>query len=161
MKTTLASALGALVLMTIAACGVDVPAGLVDKVNSGCPDLLKPEPLAVITQGFEVSQVVSNVADSCKVSVREAGRDVLLVSLIAHPDQEAAERLTGGLCLSGGLDADKSCTASEAGSGTFSVHGVAGRWEVRIAVYEIPVNDEAKKAVHQILEDLRSSDRTK
>ena len=35
MKTTLASALGALVLMTIAACGVDVPAGLADKVNVG------------------------------------------------------------------------------------------------------------------------------
>lgn len=51
----------------------------------------------------------------------------------------------------------KSCTASEAGSGKFAVHSVAGRWEVRIAVYEIPVNDEATDAVFQILEDLGGS----
>ncbi|NKE58348.1 hypothetical protein FXN61_16560 [Lentzea sp. PSKA42] len=87
---------------------------------------------------------------------------MLLVSLIAHPSQEVAEKLTAGLCPSGVLDeADKSCTASTADSGKFAVHGVAGRWEVRIAVYEIPVNDEAKDAVHQILKDLRSSSKTK
>ncbi len=41
------------------------------------------------------------------------------------------------------------------------MHGVAGRWEVRIKVYEIPVNDEVKGAVHQLLEDLRNSSKTK
>ena len=40
-------------LMAIAACGADVPAGLADKVESACPDLLRPGPVAVITQGFE------------------------------------------------------------------------------------------------------------
>ncbi len=161
MKISFASASALLALMIVAACGVDVPAGLEDKVNAGCPDLVKPEPVAVITQGFEVSQVASEVADSCMVSVRD-GRDVLLVSVIAHSSQEVAEQLTAGLCPSGVLDeSDKSCTASSADSGTFAVHGVAGRWEVRITVYEIPVNDEAKDAVHQIFKDLRSSNKTK
>lgn len=164
MKIRFASALAVLVLMAIAACGVDVPAGLADKVNSSCPDLVKPEPVAVITQGFEVSWVESKVEDhgeSCKVSLR-GGRDVLLVSLVRHPSQEVAERLTAGLCPSGVSDEpDKSCTVSSADSGAFAVHGVAGRWEVRIKVYEIPVNDEAKDAVHQILKDLRSSSKTK
>jgi hypothetical protein len=161
MKNTFASASAVLTLMTVASCGVDVPAGLADKVNSGCPDLVKPEPVAVITQGLEVSQVASEVAGSCKVSVRD-GRDVLLVSLITHPTREVAEQLTAGLCPSGVLDEpDKSCTASTADSGKYAVHGVAGRWEVRIAVFEIPVNDEAKDAVHQILDDLRNSNKTK
>lgn len=146
--------------MTMAACGVDVPAGLADKVNSGCPDLVKPEPVAVITQGLEVSQVASKVADSCMVSVRD-GRDVLLVSLIGHASREVAEQLTAGLCPNGVLDgSDKSCVAGAADSGAFAVHGVAGRWEVRIKVYEIPVNDEVKDAVYQILKDLRSSKKT-
>ncbi|MCP2250959.1 hypothetical protein [Lentzea aerocolonigenes] len=161
MKITLASAVAALALMAVAGCGVDVPAGLEDKVNSGCPGLVKPEPVAIITRGLEVSQVDGGIADSCKVSVRD-GREVLLVSLVGHPSQEVAERLTGGLCPSGVLDEpDKSCTASEADSGAFAVHGVAGRWEVRIKVYEIPVNDEVKGAVHQLLEDLRNSSKTK
>lgn len=34
-----------------AAYGTAVPAGLTYKVKSGCPDLLKPEPLAAITKG--------------------------------------------------------------------------------------------------------------
>lgn len=160
MRIKFVSASAAL-LMTVVACGVDVPAGLANKVNSGCPDLLKPEPVAVITQGLEVSQVVSEVADSCKVFVRD-GRQVLLVSLVAYASPEEAERLTPILCARGVLDEpDKSCTVSSADSGKFAVHGVAGRWEVRVAVYEIPVNDEAKEAVHQILKDLRSSSKTK
>lgn len=149
--------------MSIAACGVDVPAGLADKVNSDCPGLVKPEPVAVITQGFEVSWVESKVEDhgeSCKVSIRD-GRDVLLVSLVAYPSPEMAEQYTAMLCPAGKLDeSDKSCTASEADSGKFAVHGVAGRWEVRVAVYEISVNDEAKDAVFQILKDLRTSKKT-
>jgi hypothetical protein len=161
MRSTSAGAFSILVLVAAAACGVDVPAGLAEKVNSGCPDLVRPEPVAVITRGFEVSRVVSEVADSCKVSVRD-GRDVLLVSLVAYANPEEAERLTPMLCPSGALDEpDKSCTASSVDGGTFAVHGVAGRWEVRIAVYEIPVNDEAKEAVHQILRDLKDSNKTK
>ena len=101
------------------------------------------------------------MADSCKVSIRD-GRDVLLVSLIAHPSQEVAEQQAAMLCPSGSLDEpDKSCTASTADSGRLAVHGAAGRWEVRIAVSEIPVNDEAKDAVHQILDDLRGSSKTR
>src|SRR5688500_11535728 len=123
MKIAFASASAVLALLAVGACGVDVPAGLADKVNSGCPDLLKPEPVAVITLGFEVSQIASEVADSCTVSIRD-GRDVLLVSLIAHPSQEVAEQQSAMLCPSGSLDEpDKSCTASTADSGTFAVHG--------------------------------------
>ncbi|MFI6100257.1 hypothetical protein ACIA8G_32325 [Lentzea sp. NPDC051213] len=161
MKITFASVAAVLALMTIAACGVDVPAGLADKINSGCPGLVRPDPLAVITQGFEVSWVESEAGQSCKVWIRD-GRDVLLVSLIAYPSKEEAERLTPMLCPRGVLDgSDKSCIASSADSRRFAVHGLAGRWEVRIAVKEIPVNVEAKDAVYQILKDLRSSDKTK
>lgn len=112
--------------MATAACGVDVPVGLADKVNSGCPDMMKPEPVAVITRGFVVSQVESEVADNFMVSLQD-GCDVLLVSLIAHPSQEVAKRLTGMFCPSGVLDeSGKSCTAFEADSGKFALHGVAG-----------------------------------
>ena len=141
-----------------------MPTGLANKVKSDFPDFVKPEPVAVITEGFEVScgeSKVEDLGESCKVSIRD-GRDGLLVSLIGHPSEEVAEQLTAGLCPSGVLDeSDKSCTVSETDSGAFAVHGVAGRWEVRIKVYEIPVNDKAKDAVHQLLKDLRSSSKTK
>ena len=41
------------------------------------------------------------------------------------------------------------------------MHAVAGRWNVRISVYGVAVNDEIKGAVQQIVEDLRNFDRTK
>lgn len=151
----------ALVLATAAACGTDVPAGLAAKVESGCPGLLKPEPLAVITEGFVVSQVVSEVADSCKVSVSD-GREVLSLGLVAYASQEESERLTPMLCTSGALDpGTKSCKASEPSGGGLSVHAVAGRWNVRVSVRGIPVNGDGEKAVQQIIENLRNSDRTK
>ncbi|MDT7786398.1 MAG: hypothetical protein QOF58_4817 [Pseudonocardiales bacterium] len=160
MKIAFASAFAAFVLMNLAACGTDVPAGLADKVNSGCPGLLKPEPVAVITKGHEVSQVASEVAGSCKVSVRD-GRDVLSVGVVEYQSPEQAEDLVPKLCPSGVLEADKWCTASSPGSETYEVHGVAGRREVRVKVYELPVNDEVKDAVRQIITDLRNSDKTK
>jgi hypothetical protein len=89
----------------MAACGTDVPAGLADKVKSGCPDLLKPEPLAVIAKGFEVSQVNSVGANGCQVFV-STGRQVLTVGLVAYSSPEESARLTPMLCGSGQLDAN-------------------------------------------------------
>jgi hypothetical protein len=68
-RSRFAAALTVFVLMTMTACGTDVPAGLADEVKSGCPELLKPEPLAVITKGFEVSQVNSVEVNGCQVFV--------------------------------------------------------------------------------------------
>ncbi|WP_144065790.1 hypothetical protein [Lentzea albidocapillata] len=151
--------LAALALVT--ACGTDVPAGLADKVESGCPGLLKPEPLAVITKGFEVSQVNSEEADSCQVFV-STGKKILSLGLGAYASQEESERLTPMLCTSGVLDSEtKSCEAGQPGDVGLSVHAVAGRWNVRVYVYEVPANDEIKEAVQQIIEDLRSSNKTK
>lgn len=151
--------LAALALVT--ACGADVPSGLAEKVESGCPGLLKPEPVAVITKGFQVSKVSSEEADSCQVFV-STGQKVLGLGLVAYASQEEAERLTPMLCTSGVLDSKtKSCEAGQPGEGGLSVHAVAGRWNVRVSVYEVPVNDEIKEAVQQIVEDLRNSDKTK
>ncbi|WP_330277852.1 hypothetical protein OG205_20560 [Lentzea sp. NBC_00516] len=145
----------------VAACGTDVPAGLADKVESGCPGPLKPEPLAVITKGFEVSEVNSAEANSCQVFV-STGKKVLSLGLVAYASQEESERLTPMLCTSGVLDSEtKSCEAGQSGDGELSVHAVAGRWNVRVHVYELPSNDEIKEAVQQIIEDLRSSDKTR
>jgi hypothetical protein len=147
-------------LAFVAACGTDVPAGLADKVESGCPGLLKPEPLAIITKGFEVSQVSSEGADSCEVFV-STGKKVLTLGLVAYASQEESERLTPMLCTSGVLDPQtKSCEAGQPGDGALSVHAVAGRWNVRVYVYEVPANDGIMEAVQQIIEDLRSSDKT-
>ncbi|WP_086668931.1 hypothetical protein [Lentzea kentuckyensis] len=151
--------LAALALVT--ACGTDVPSGLAEKVESGCPGLLKPEPVAVITQGFQVSQVSAEEADSCQVFV-STGQKVLGLGLVAYASQEESERLTPMLCTSGVLDSKtKSCEAGQPGEGGLAVHAVAGRWNVRVSVYEVPVNDEIKEAVQQIVEDLRNSDKTK
>lgn len=159
MRIRFAAVLAALTF--VAACGTDVPAGLADKVESGCPGLLRPEPLAVITEGFEVSQVDSEAADSCQVFV-STGQKVLSLGLVAYTSQEESERLTPMLCASGVLDSKtKSCEAGQPGDGGLSVHAVAGRWNVRVSVYEVPVNDEIKEAVQQIVEDLRNSDKTK
>jgi hypothetical protein len=159
-RTGFAAALTAFVLMTVAACGTDVPAGLADKVKSGCPDLLKPEPLAVITKGFEVSEVSSGEANGCRVFV-STGRQVLNVGLVAYPSPEESERLTPMLCRSGKLDANtKSCADDEPG-GRHTVRAAAGKWSVVVSVYEVPVNDDVKEAVQQIVEDLRSSGKTR
>ncbi|WP_090069508.1 hypothetical protein [Lentzea flaviverrucosa] len=149
------------VLALVTACGTGVPAGLPDKVESGCPGLLKPEPLAVITKGFEVSQVNSEEADSCQVFV-STGKKVLSPGLVAYASQEESERLTPMLCTSGLLDsATKSCEVSRSKDQELSVHAVAGRWNVRVSVYDVPVNDGIKEAVQQIVEDLRNSDKTR
>ncbi|MFS8104285.1 hypothetical protein LFM09_44985 [Lentzea alba] len=151
----------ALVLTTVAACGVEVPAGLADKVKSGCPDLVKPEPVAVIAQGLEVSEVVSERAESCTVSVRD-GRVVLDIGLIGYPSQDIADQQAAVECHSREWDAsDKSCSVTSPGGGRFIVRGVAGRWVARVAVYEVTINDDVKDAAYQILEDLRSSGKTK
>lgn len=160
MRTRFAAALTAFVLMTVAACGTDVPAGLADKVKSGCPDLLKPEPLAVIAKGFEVSEVKSVEANGCQAFV-STGRQVLNVGLVAYSSPEESERLTPMLCRDGKLDAStKSCADDEPGGG-LTVHAVAGKWRVVVSVYEVPVNDDVNAAVRQIVEDLRSSDKTR
>ncbi|MGI5498981.1 hypothetical protein [Lentzea sp. CA-135723] len=159
MRTKLAAALAALALVT--ACGTDVPAGLAAKIESGCPGLLKPEPVAVITEGFQVSQVGSAEPDSCEVFV-STGKKVLALGLLAHASQEESERLTPMLCTSGVLDAKtRSCEATPPGEGGLSVHAVAGRWNVRVQVSEVQIDDEIKAAVQQIVEDLRSSDKTR
>lgn len=160
MRLRLAAALTAFVLMTMTACGTDVPAGLADKVKSGCPDLLRPEPLAVITKGFEVSQVDSVEANGCVVFV-STGRQVLTMGLVAYSGPEESERLTPMLCRSGQLDAKtKSCMDAEP-SGGLSVRAVAGKWSIGVSVYEVPVDDDVEEAVQQIVEDLRSSDKTR
>ncbi|MFD4669956.1 hypothetical protein ACFWNN_09485 [Lentzea sp. NPDC058450] len=155
----LAGALAALAFVT--ACGTDVPSGLAEKIEAGCPGLLKPEPVAVITQGLQVSEVNSEVPDSCQVFV-STGKKVLGLGLVAYASEEESERLTPMLCTSGVLDAKtKSCEAGPPGEGGLSVHAVAGRWNVRISVSEVPIDDEIKAAVQQIVEDLRNSDRTR
>lgn len=160
-RTRFAAALTAFLLMSMAACGTDVPAGLADKVKSGCPDLLKPEPLAIITKGFEVSEVNLVEANGCHVFV-STGRQALSMGLVAYSSPEESERLTPMLCASGELDAEtKACTAGTADDKTYSLHAVAGRWNVRVSVFEVPVTDEVKGAVQQIVEDLRSSDKTR
>jgi len=35
------------------------------------------------------------------------------------------------------------------------------KWSVRVSVFEVPVNDDVKEAVQQIVEDLRNSDKTR
>jgi len=161
MKPAFASVPMALVLMTVAACGGDVPAGLVDKIRSGCPDLIKPEPVAVITEGFEVAQVTQERGDTCTISVQD-GRQVLFVGLIGYPSQEMAEQHTAMACPGGKWDrSDKSCVVAPVDGKRLTVRGVAGRWEVKISVSEVPLNDEVRDAAYQILKDLRSSDKTR
>ena len=161
MRTRFAAALTAFMLMAVAACGTDVPAGLADKVKLGCPDLLKPEPLAVITKGFVVSEVNSVETNGCHVFV-STGRKALSVGIVAYVSPEESERLTPMLCTDGKLDAEtKACTAGTVDGETYSLHAVAGRWNVRVSVFEVPVTDEVKDAVQQIVEDLRSSDKTR
>jgi hypothetical protein len=65
------------------------------------------------------------------------------------------------LCRSGKLDANtKSCADDEPG-GRLTVHAAIGKWSVVVSVYEVPVNDDVKEAVQQIVEDLRRSDKTR
>ena len=147
--------------MTMSACGTDVPAGLADKVQAGCPGLLKPEPLAVITKGFVVSEVSSPETNGCHVFV-STGRKALSMGLGAYASPEESERLTPMLCASGKLDAEtKACTADAVDDEEYSLHAVAGRWNVRVSVTGVPVTDEVKDAVQQIVEDLRNSDKTR
>ncbi|MFD4636306.1 hypothetical protein ACFWN2_03260 [Lentzea sp. NPDC058436] len=161
MRTRFAAVLTAFVLMTTTACGTDVPAGLADKVEAGCPGLLKPEPLAVITKDLVVSEVNGVDADGCQVFV-STGRKALSVGIVAYPSPEESERLTPMLCTDGKLDVEtKACTAGTVEGQTYSLHAVAGRWNVRVAVFEIPATDEVKDAVQQIVEDLRNSDKTR
>ncbi|MET9230012.1 hypothetical protein [Lentzea sp. NPDC003310] len=160
MRTTFVGAVAALVLMTTAACGTDVPDGLAEKIESNCPGLLKPEPVAVITEGYVVSEVNLVEVDGCHVFVT-TGKKAISVGIVAYPSPEESERLTPMLCTSGVLDAKtKSCEAG-APDGELSVHAVAGKWNVRVHVYEVPVTDEVRDAVQQIVEDLRNSDKTK
>jgi len=173
MKTAFAGAVTAFALMAIAACSgvdapadkasaVDVPAGLADKVKSGCPDLIKPEPVAVIAKGFEVAEVARGpVEDICTVSV-QGGREVLFVGLIGYPSKELAEQSVDMLCPGNGFEGpDQSCKVATRDGEGFLVRGVAGRWEVKISVSGVPMNDEVKGAAVQILEDLRNSSKTK
>lgn len=147
MKTALARATAALALMTIAACSSvdtpadeaspgDVPAELADKVKSGCPDLIKPEPVAIITRGFEVAEVARGpVNDICTVSVQD-GRQVLSVGLIGYPSKELAEQYVDMQCPGNGFEGpDQSCKVTTRDGENFKVHGVAGRWEVKISVF--------------------------
>jgi hypothetical protein len=65
------------------------------------------------------------------------------------------------LCGSGKLDANtKSCEENGPGGG-LTVHATAGKWSVRVSVFEVPVNDDVKAAVQQIVDDLRNSDKTR
>lgn len=177
MKTAFVSVAAALVLMAIAACTnvdtsagapvdktspVDVPTGLSDKVKSGCPDLIKPEPVAVITKGFEVAEVVRGpVDDICTVSV-QGGRRVLLVGLIGYPSRELAEQYVDMQCPGDKFEGlDRSCKVKSRDGKSLQVHGVAGRWEVKISVSEVSINDQVEDAAVQVLEDLRQSDKTK
>ncbi|WP_394618038.1 hypothetical protein JNUCC0626_02730 [Lentzea sp. JNUCC 0626] len=160
MRTRFAAALTAFVLMTTAACGTDVPAGLAEKVESGCPGLLKPETLAVITKGFVVSEVNLVDTNGCQVFV-STGRQVLNVGIVAYSSPEESERLTPMLCESGVLDAKtKSCADDKSGGG-YTVRATAGKWSIGASVYEIPVNDDVKDAMLQVVEDLRDSDKTR
>ncbi|KOV82306.1 hypothetical protein [Nocardia sp. NRRL S-836] len=176
MKIAFVSAAVALALTAVGACSsvdapagaptgkgasVEVPAGLSDKVGSGCPDLIKPEPVAVITKGFEVVEVARGAAaDSCTVSVR-GGREVLFVGLIGYPGKELAEQYVDMQCPGDGFEgADQSCKIAARDGKGLRVHGVAGRWEVKISVSEVPMSDEVEGAAVQILNDLRSSKKT-
>ncbi|GLY46763.1 hypothetical protein [Lentzea sp. NBRC 102530] len=145
--------------MTTTACGTDVPAGLADKVESGCPGLLKPEPLAVITKGFVVSEVNTVDVNGCQVFV-STGRQVLNVGLVAYASPEESERLTPMLCESGELDANTKSCAEDKADGGYTVRATAGKWSIVASVYEVPVNDEVKAAMLQVVEDLRASGKT-
>lgn len=150
----------ALVFVSVAACGVDVPAGLADKLKA-CPGMVKPEPVAVITEGHEVTEVKLERDAMCIVKT-QGDRTVLDIGLIGYPSHELAEQNTAMLCQGREWDgADKSCAVAPPDGGRLIVHGVAGRWEARVAVYEVPINDEVKDAAYQILKDLRNSDKTK
>jgi hypothetical protein len=125
------------------------------------PGLLKPEPLAVITKGFVVSEVNAVETNGCHVFV-STGRKALSVGIVAYPSPEESERLTPMLCTSGELDAGtKACTVHTGDVKSYSPHAVAGWWNVRVAVFEIPVTDEVKDAVQQIVEDLRNFGKTR
>ncbi|WP_439655961.1 hypothetical protein ACSHWB_26395 [Lentzea sp. HUAS TT2] len=81
---------------------------------------------------------------------------------VAYASAEESERLTPMLCTGGRLDVEtKACTTGAVDGETYSLHAVAGRWNVRAAVFEVSVTDEVKDAVQQIVEDLRSSDKTR
>lgn len=150
----------AFVLLSVAACGVNVPAGLEDKLKA-CPGMVKPEPVAVITKGQEVAEVKLERDTMCIVKTKD-DHTTLDIGLIGYPSQELAERNTAMLCQGREWDgSDKSCAVSPPGGGRLIVHGVAGRWEVRVAVYQVQINDEVKEAAYQILKDLRNSDKTK
>ncbi|GLZ34644.1 hypothetical protein Lesp02_68310 [Lentzea sp. NBRC 105346] len=148
----------AVVLMS-AGCGVNVPAGLEDKLKA-CPDMLKPEPVAVITKGLEVTEAKLERDTRCSVKV-QGDRTVLDIGLIAYPSPELAKQNTGALCRGSELDSNQSCEVTSPGGGRFIVHATAGRWEVRVAVYEVEISDDVKDAARQILKNLRSSSKTK
>ncbi|WP_330276230.1 hypothetical protein OG205_11710 [Lentzea sp. NBC_00516] len=106
-------------------------------------------------------ETTPRIATACD-HVVSTGKQVLSLGIVAYASQEESERLTPMLCASGVLDsATKSCEAGQPGDEGLSVHAVAGRWNVRVHVYELPVNDEIKEAVQQIVEDLRNSDKTR
>ena len=50
-------------------------------------------------------------------------------------------------------------TAGTGDGETYSLHAVAGRWNVRVSVFEVPVSDDVKDAVQQIVEDLQPNQR--
>lgn len=149
------------VLAVSAACGVDKSVRLEERVTAGCPGLVKPGSVATITKDFEVSQVVLERDSICTVSLQD-GRKALFIGLIGYPNEELAEQQTVMQCPGVRFDGpDKSCSIASRDGGKFRVNGVAGRFEVKVAVGEVPVNDEVKGAAYQILTDLRSSDGTK
>jgi hypothetical protein len=86
---------------------------------------------------------------------------VLNVGLVAYSSPEESERLTPMLCRDVKLDASTtSCTDDEPGGG-LTVRAAVGKWSVVVSVHEVPVNDDVKAAVRQIVEDIRTSDKTR
>ena len=71
--------------------------------------MVAPEPVAVITEGLEVTDVSLDRDTMCAVKV-EGGRTVLDIGLIAYPGEQLAVRQAGMMCRGGEFSGpDKSC----------------------------------------------------
>ncbi|GLZ34643.1 hypothetical protein Lesp02_68300 [Lentzea sp. NBRC 105346] len=167
-----------LVLLAVAACGVDVPSALADKVRSGCAGAVKPEPVSVIIEGLEVEDVTGEWSQDgpvnhCSVQVQAGGgsRKALEVSVnfvgaeMAEKQQRllCRERKEGQLITgpdgSCGLFLAKSRREGVSG-GDFSVFGAAGDYAVTITAAGVSTvaDEEGRDAAFRIFSDLRASD---
>lgn len=142
-----------LLILTTAACGVDVPPGLADKLPSECDGMVKPEPVAIITEDLEVADVtgdwpVNRLNNKCSVMVKDGNdtREVLTVLLSFRGTAEIAESGMPNKCgekqpgmveTTPGPEGACGLIRTE-GGGEFIVRGVAGRYGAWVMVKGIP-----------------------